>query len=70
MMGGSLWLVQIRNTQLEKEALELRAENATLQQAVEHSAHAAVSNEKVCCDLHHYFLKETVFFHARSSASG
>ncbi|BDA45707.1 Autophagy-related protein 16-1 [Coccomyxa sp. Obi] len=38
---------KIRNVQLEKEARELRAENATLQQLVESSVQAAVSNEKV-----------------------
>ena len=44
------WSSQIRNVQLEKEARELRAENATLQQAAEQAAHAAVSNEKVGAD--------------------
>lgn len=40
--------MQVRNAQLEKEARELRDENAHLQGTVEEQAHAAVSNEKVC----------------------
>ncbi len=38
---------QVRNTQLEKEARELRAESASLQDDLERSKHEAVSNERV-----------------------
>ena len=40
-------LLQVRNGQLEKEARELRAENATLQSHMDQAKHAAESGEKV-----------------------
>ena len=43
-MSGHL---QVRNGQLEKEARELRAENATLQSQVDQAKRAAESGEKV-----------------------
>jgi hypothetical protein len=56
---------QIRNGQLDKEARELRAENSTLQESVEHAKHAVINNEMVrdptmkpCSDpqfIHHMF---------------
>ena len=40
-------LLQVRNGQLEKEARELRAENATLQSQVDQAKRAVESGEKV-----------------------
>ena len=40
-------LLQVRNGQLEKEARELHAENATLQSHVDQAKHAAETGEKV-----------------------
>ena len=39
--------LQVRNGQLEKEARELRADNAILQEHVQQAKHAAQSGEKV-----------------------
>ena len=44
---GIAGLLQVRNGQLEKEARELRAENATLQSHVDQAKHSAESGEKV-----------------------
>lgn len=52
--------MQVRNAQLSKEARELREENNTLQERVEHQQYAAAYKEKVrellpmcscCCPL-------------------
>ena len=45
--------MQVRNTQLNKEARELRAENMSMQETLEHVKHEAVSGEKA---RHHYQL--------------
>ena len=42
-----MWCSKVRKGQLEKEARELRAENAVLQEHVEQAKHAAQSGEKV-----------------------
>ena len=44
---GIAGLLQVRNGQLEKEARELRAENATLQSQADKAKHSAESGEKV-----------------------
>ena len=48
--------LQVRNGQLEKEARELHAENATLHEHVQQAKHAAASGEKVSREYTSYRL--------------
>lgn len=48
--------LQVRNGQLEKEARELRAENATLHEHVQQAKHAASLGEKVSHQYTYYRL--------------